>query len=152
MKKNIPMSPLVFLAALPILILIMGFVFPMKSAGDTVAMRPPPVVFMIAWIAFVGFLALAWVLIARQSKIYNINLLAVLYVLLIMTLVLYIPAYSKEKKYGAWMIYLSIAFALPLAILSAGVNAYSSIIFSVFIAWLVFAGTLNSQEVQGVVA
>ena len=116
-----------------------------QDAGSNIKFRPPPQVFGIVWpILFVLF-GLSWVLAMRNSE--NKVLCFISYILTTITLALWIYVYGckKSKKGGAWVLILSVAFAL-MCFAQGTIN--SRVLISPLIAWCMFAQLMNVMEVQ----
>jgi len=116
-----------------------------KKAGDVVKFRPPPIVFGIVWPILFLLLGISFAIAMRNCN--NKELCLFSYILVILSLALWIYMYSckKSSKGSSWVLILALAFGL---ICFTQGNEISKILITPLIAWAIFAMIMNTTEVQ----
>ena len=114
------------------------FCSPNNKSGSSVKFRPPSWIFGIVWPILYLLIGLAWVN-SKQQSLY--------FILLILFLCLWLVIYSckNNKKYGIYILFLSLLSSL---FIYTNVNNFSKNLISPLIIWLLFASFLNIFEVQ----
>ena len=116
-----------------------------KSAGDTVAFRPPSSAFGIIWPILFVLLGLSWMVAMSTSTFPKVAFL--LYFGLAMMLSLWIVCYGciQDKKNAIYILGISLAFALGC--FACG-NELSKTMIAPLIAWSIYAIMMNAMEIQ----
>ena len=143
---------LIFLAiTLPWMIFIAGLIWPSgPNDGADVKARPPVITFAIVWSLIVVFYIIAWVLIIVYTKSNTKVFVASLtFILFITGAVLWQYVYHKiGVKEGAWVLWLTVFFAILVLVMSIKCNWISAILVSLAVAWGLYAAVLNTVEAQ----
>ncbi len=114
-----------------------------KTSGETVAFRPPPIVFSLVWPILYILFGLSWF---YSRKIHR-ELSDIFYSILTVLLCIWIFVYSckNNKKYGIYVLLLSIIFAILCYTVA---DLKSRCLLAPLMGWLLFAMLLNIFEVQ----
>ena len=117
-----------------------------KDAGINVSFRPKSYVFSIAWTILYLFIGLSWYY--ARKDVDQQNLIDSFYILLNLSLCLWIYVYGceKEKKNGIYVIVVSIIFAILCYTIAPPI--ISKILLVPLIGWLFLATLINVFEVE----
>lgn len=111
---------------------------PSKTAGASVKFRPPAWVFGIVWPILYILIGLTWI----KSKHLSFRFV-ILLILLNLWLLVYVC--QKNKVGGVYIIFLSLLAALYIF---TDLDKSTKYLFIPLLIWLLFAGFLNTFEVQ----
>ena len=122
-----------------------------KSAGETVAFRPPPKAFGVIWAILFVLLGISWVIASRstlkpQSGCAKHVLCVISYLLFTISLTVWIIFYGckRNKKAACWILVISIMLSLICIVQG---NTVSRMLLAPAIAWCIFALLMNAYEV-----
>jgi len=121
--------------------LILGFIAgricPMEQAGEELRFRPPGAVFGIVWTFLYLLLGVIWWR-NIKSPVFNTLMISLL---VLLNMWIYIYSCKNSKKGGLYILLLTLMVGLML-------YSFDPILWSPFIAWIVFALLLNYSTVQ----
>jgi tryptophan-rich sensory protein len=115
-----------------------------SNAGITVKFRPPGWVFSVVWTILYILLGFSWAIAAITSE--RQILAIILYLLLVLSLCVWIFVYGRSQKtVASWILIIALAFGFASA--SMG-NEASKAMISPLLAWLIFAMIMNTTEIE----
>jgi tryptophan-rich sensory protein len=140
---------------LALLIPCSQFIWPIdKTAGITVKARPPPWFFGFIWSLIVGIIGVVWYIITKcltsttfENKLICYSTLAGLAVSISLCIA-WMGVYSKDKKYGVFIMWALIGTLLMTALTALNISVLAADLLVIPITWAIFAAILNIIEVQ----
>lgn len=120
-----------------------------SRSGQSVAFRPPSVVFGIVWPILYIMMGVAWCFSAQKTKQGTDNILVHIFnAFLVTALVTWMIVYACGKNKQAAVFVLLISVLLALAVYTVAPSLMTKLLVLPLVAWLGFATLMNATEVQ----
>lgn len=136
----------------PWFILILGSTVPNlksgKDDGKCVHYRPDTWIYIFSWVFICLCLSVSWILVARNSKNKDFSLQAILFLLIIVSTIMWLWRYHTRKIDGISIFIILLFFIVMLLPIAYKTSVYGFALLLPLLVWVIFQLIVSMRELE----